>query len=115
MGLPVALGHSSRAGGPTATLRVITILLRQPFQSRAALAAENLGLRQQIAILQRSVKRSTAGELVDLCTAGDRAGGGRMYQRRPPAHRQHHQHWRDDDVREEGLLVILSDKSARLV
>ncbi len=39
------------------TLRVITILLRQPFQSRAALAAENLALRQQIAILQRSVKR----------------------------------------------------------
>ncbi len=39
------------------TLRVITILLRQLFQSRAALAAENLALRQQIAILQRSVKR----------------------------------------------------------
>jgi hypothetical protein len=27
------------------TLRVITILLRQPFQSRAALAAENRTLR----------------------------------------------------------------------
>ena len=39
------------------TLRVITILLCQPFQSRAALAAENLALRQQRAILQRSVER----------------------------------------------------------
>ena len=39
------------------TLRVITSLPRQLFQNRAALAAEHLALRQQIAILQRSVKR----------------------------------------------------------
>jgi hypothetical protein len=38
-------------------LQVVTILLRLLLQSRAALAAENLALRQQIAILQRSVKR----------------------------------------------------------
>jgi hypothetical protein len=38
-------------------LQVVTILLRLPLQSRAALAAENLALRQQVAILQRSVKR----------------------------------------------------------
>jgi transposase InsO family protein len=38
-------------------LQVVTILLPQLLQSRAALAAENLALRQQIAVLQRSVKR----------------------------------------------------------
>ncbi len=38
-------------------LQVATILLRLLLQSRAALAAENLALRQQIAILQRSAKR----------------------------------------------------------
>jgi len=38
-------------------LQVVTALLRQLFQSRAALAAENLALRHQIVILQRSVKR----------------------------------------------------------
>jgi hypothetical protein len=38
-------------------LQVVTILFRLLLQSRAALAAENLALRQQIAILQRSVKR----------------------------------------------------------
>ncbi len=38
-------------------LQVVAILLRLLLQSRAALAAENLALRQQVAILQRSVKR----------------------------------------------------------
>ena len=38
-------------------LQVATILLRLLLQSRAALAAENLALRQQVALLQRSVKR----------------------------------------------------------
>ena len=38
-------------------LQVVTILLRLLLQSRAALAAENLALRQQVALLQRSVKR----------------------------------------------------------
>jgi len=38
-------------------LQVVTILFRLLLQSRAALAAENLALRQQLAVLQRSVKR----------------------------------------------------------
>ena len=38
-------------------LRVVTALLRQLSHSRAALAPENLALRHQIVILQRSVKR----------------------------------------------------------
>ncbi len=38
-------------------LQLGTALLRQLLQSRAALAAENLALRQQVAVLQRSVKR----------------------------------------------------------
>jgi hypothetical protein len=38
-------------------LQVVTILLRLLLQSRATLAAENLALRQQIAVLQRSAKR----------------------------------------------------------
>jgi hypothetical protein len=38
-------------------LQVATILLRLVLQSRAALAAENLALRQQIAVLTRSAKR----------------------------------------------------------
>ena len=38
-------------------LQLVTALLRQLLQSRAALAAENLALRHQIVILQRSVKR----------------------------------------------------------
>ena len=37
--------------------QLVTGLLRQLLQSRAALAAEDLALRQQVAILQRSVKR----------------------------------------------------------
>ena len=40
-----------------AALQVVTILVRVLLQSRAALAAENLALRQQLAVLQRSVKR----------------------------------------------------------
>ncbi len=38
-------------------LRVLTVLFRQICQSRAELAAENMVLRQQITVLQRSVKR----------------------------------------------------------
>lgn len=38
-------------------LQLVTALLRQLLTSRAALAAENLALRQQVAVLQRSVKR----------------------------------------------------------
>ena len=38
-------------------LQLVTALLGQLLQSRAALAAENLALRQQLAVLQRSVKR----------------------------------------------------------
>ena len=38
-------------------LQLVTALLRQRLQSRAALAAENLALRHRIVILQRSVKR----------------------------------------------------------
>ena len=38
-------------------LQLVTALLRQLLKSRAALAAENLALRQQIAVLQRSVQR----------------------------------------------------------
>jgi hypothetical protein len=38
-------------------LQVVTILLRLLLQSRAALVAEDLALRQQVAVLQRSVKR----------------------------------------------------------
>jgi hypothetical protein len=37
-------------------LQVVTIFLRLLLQSRAALVAENLALRQQVAVLQRSVK-----------------------------------------------------------
>ncbi len=39
------------------SLQLVTNLLRQLLQSRAALVAENLALRHQILILQRSVKR----------------------------------------------------------
>ena len=38
-------------------LQVVTIFLRLLLQSRAALVAENLALRQQVVVLQRSVKR----------------------------------------------------------
>jgi len=38
-------------------LQVVTVFLRLLLQNRAALAAENLELRQQLAVLQRSVKR----------------------------------------------------------
>jgi hypothetical protein len=38
-------------------LQGVTILLRVLLQSRAALAAENLALRLQVAVLRRSVKR----------------------------------------------------------
>ncbi len=38
-------------------LQSVTILLRMLLHSRAALAAENLALRQQLAVLQRSVRR----------------------------------------------------------
>jgi transposase InsO family protein len=38
-------------------LQVVTILLRLLLQSRAALAAEKLALRQQLAVLQRSMER----------------------------------------------------------
>ena len=38
-------------------LQLVTALLRQLLKSRAALVAENLALRHQIVILQRSVKR----------------------------------------------------------
>ena len=38
-------------------LRVVSGLLRVLFASRAGLAAENLALRQQLVVLQRSVKR----------------------------------------------------------
>ncbi len=38
-------------------LQLVTALLRQLLKRRAALAAENLALRQQVALLQRSVKR----------------------------------------------------------
>jgi len=38
-------------------LQLATILLRLLLQGRAARAAENLALRQQVALLQRSVKR----------------------------------------------------------
>ncbi len=55
-GYAVPFGYSAHTGGLMGTLRVITIFLWQRFQSRAALAAENLALRQQIVILQRSVK-----------------------------------------------------------
>jgi hypothetical protein len=37
-------------------LQVVTIFLRLLLQSRASLVAENLSLRQQVAVLQRSVK-----------------------------------------------------------
>jgi len=37
--------------------RLITVLVRAAFSSRAALAAENLALRQQLIVLRRSVKR----------------------------------------------------------
>jgi hypothetical protein len=37
-------------------LQLVTALLRQLLQSRAALVAENFALRHQIVILQRSVK-----------------------------------------------------------
>jgi hypothetical protein len=52
-------------------LQVVTILLRLLLQSRAALAAENLALRQQIAILQRSAKRPTPRQVrIALITSG---------------------------------------------
>jgi hypothetical protein len=38
-------------------LQLVTILLRLLFRSRAALAAENLALRQQVTLFQRSLKR----------------------------------------------------------
>ncbi len=38
-------------------LQVVTVLLRQLLRSRAALTAENLALRQQVGVLQRSVRR----------------------------------------------------------
>jgi len=37
-------------------LQVVSVLLRQLFQNRVALAAENLSLRQQIAVLQLATK-----------------------------------------------------------
>ena len=36
---------------------VLLVLVRSVLRSRAALAAENLALRQQLAVLRRSVKR----------------------------------------------------------
>jgi hypothetical protein len=38
-------------------LQVVTTRLRLLLQSRAGLAAENLALRQQVAVLQRSMQR----------------------------------------------------------
>ncbi len=38
-------------------LQVLTVVFRQICQRRAALAAENMALRQQVAVLQRSLKR----------------------------------------------------------
>ena len=38
-------------------LQVATVLFRQIFQSRAALLAENLALRQQLAVVSRTAKR----------------------------------------------------------
>lgn len=38
--------------------QLVTALLRQLLQSRGALVAENLALRHQIAVVQRSVKHS---------------------------------------------------------
>ncbi len=38
-------------------LRVLAVLIRAFLSSRTALAAENLALRQQLAVLKRSVKR----------------------------------------------------------
>ena len=38
-------------------LKLIWVLLRSMLGSRAALAAENLALRQQLAVLRRSVNR----------------------------------------------------------
>jgi hypothetical protein len=39
-------------------VRMIWMFLRVPIGSRATLAAENLALRQQLIILQRSAKRT---------------------------------------------------------
>ena len=44
-------------------VRVILAFLRVLFGSRASLAAENLALRQQLIVLQRSVKRPKVGKL----------------------------------------------------
>jgi hypothetical protein len=58
--LPLSLYVASQhvdGGTEVGILRLILAFLRAFFGSRAALAAENLSLRQQLLVLQRSVKR----------------------------------------------------------
>jgi hypothetical protein len=57
MGYAVRSGPSSHTGASMGALQGVTILLRVLLQSRAALAAEYLALRQQLAVIQRAVKR----------------------------------------------------------
>jgi hypothetical protein len=59
-------------------VRVIVILLRAFLLPRAALAAENLALRQQLGVLQRSVMAdgSRAGASAMLRGSGTRSFGG---------------------------------------
>ena len=53
----VRRGQSSHTGASMGALQVVTTRLRLLLQSRAGLAAENLVLRQQVAVLQRSMQR----------------------------------------------------------
>ena len=57
-------------------LRAIFLILRGLVRGRAALAVENLALRQQLAVLRRSVKRPSkcASLEAQVDAAGSRAG-----------------------------------------
>ena len=75
-------------------LQLVTALLRQLLQSRATLVAENLALRHQIVILQRSVKRPRLHRRDRIFWVwlsrlwqgrGRRAGGGLVHDPRAQA------------------------------
>ena len=59
-------------------LQVVTILLRLLLQSRAALAAENLALRQQVALLLRTRARAAITARDKLCSSTPEGSGAGM-------------------------------------
>jgi hypothetical protein len=56
-GYDAPLQNANRGGG-TGVVRTIFLFLRAFITTRSVIAAENLALRQQLGVLQRSVKRA---------------------------------------------------------